>query len=142
MKICLERKFGAFQTIGDVYVYDEKNRLKYRCVSLELPWLQNQRRVSCIPAGTYNVIKHPSPKFGNSFWVLDVPGRSEILWHHGNFKDDTLGCILPGRNFKDMDNDGNVDVTSSRITMRSLYTILPNQFKLKIEWIGENPELS
>lgn len=142
MEICLERTFGEVQTIGDVYVYDDKHHLKYRCFTLELPWRENQRRISCIPAGTYNVIKHKSKKFGDSFWVLNVPGRSEILWHYGNYKNDTLGCILPGRNLVDLNSDGNVDVTSSRVTMRSLFMLMPNQFTLKIEWKGKNPELS
>jgi len=68
-------------------------------LALERPWLDNQRSVSCIPAGTYRAIRHVSPRFGETFWIQDVPGRSEILFHKGNIDDDSHGCILVGEQF-------------------------------------------
>lgn len=41
---------------------------------------------------------HTSPKFGVTY-LLDVPGRSEIILHQGNIATDTHGCILIGSKF-------------------------------------------
>jgi len=38
-----------------------------------------------------------SPRFGETFEIKDVPGRSHILFHTGNTVEDTQGCILLGR---------------------------------------------
>src|SRR5690554_544433 len=83
------------QTLGTLYVITQWREIKYQCHVLELPWKNNARRISCIPTGRYEAIKHRSPRFGQSFWLLNVPNRSEILIHSGNFHTDTLGCILP-----------------------------------------------
>lgn len=69
----------------------------------ELPWRDNERSVSCIPAGTYPVFMRISSRFGKCYEVT-VPGRSDILLHSGNycgdsalgFKSDVEGCILLG----------------------------------------------
>ena len=68
-------------------------------VTLEEPWLDNERLVSCIPAGHYVCERVQSPKFGNTFEVTQVPGRSHILFHKGNTLDDTQGCILVAEEF-------------------------------------------
>ena len=105
----------------------------FRFYTLELPWRNNERSISCIPEGTYKTIKHKSPKFGNSFWLQDVQNRSEILIHRGNFTRDTRGCILPGLQLKDIDQDGGVDVAQSRRCMSHLWDNLPNKFKVIIQ---------
>jgi hypothetical protein len=67
------------------------------CHTLERPWLDNKRRVSCIPAGSYHGAIQHSPRFQRDLpELLDVPGRSQILIHAGNTADDTEGCILVG----------------------------------------------
>lgn len=68
-------------------------------VTLELPWLDNAQQRSCIPVGTYRCRRIHSPKFGDVFEVMDVPGRSNILFHRGNRLIDTEGCILVGEEF-------------------------------------------
>lgn len=47
-----------------------------------------------IPVGNYNAGLQYSQKFGKKLLFLDVPGRSGILIHNGNTKDDTRGCII------------------------------------------------
>jgi hypothetical protein len=72
--------------------------------TLELPWKNNQRNISCIPEGVYKTILVASPRFGRVYGVQDVPNRSSILIHAGNFAGDTskgyrsdvAGCILVG----------------------------------------------
>jgi hypothetical protein len=77
-------------TIGKLY--DGKELI---CHTVERPWLKNGRNVSCIPAGKYIVKMTNSPKFGLTYKVTNVPGRTHILFHKGNSIDDSFGCILP-----------------------------------------------
>ena len=51
----------------------------------------------CIPAGTYKVVLTPSPHLGYlTPEVLNVPGRTAIRWHIGNYPKDVLGCVAVG----------------------------------------------
>lgn len=134
MKVCLERyDYGEKQVTGKLFVYDKSGKLLISLFTLELPWKENKRRVSCIPEGEYEVIKHKSPKFKDCFWVQDVPNRSEILIHRGNYYTDILGCILTGYGLTDINGDGLKDVTSSSKSIRKLLSILPSKLTLKIE---------
>lgn len=66
------------------------------CRTIELPWLQNRRNVSCIPEGRYVLRKRFTPKHGLHVLVVDVPGRSGILIHPANYaKTELRGCIAP-----------------------------------------------
>ena len=69
------------------------------CVTLETPDRGNRTNVSCIPTGRYDCRGVDSPRFGQTYEVMDVPGRSHILFHPGNVVSDTRGCILLGRGF-------------------------------------------
>lgn len=62
--------------------------------SLELAWRNNQRSISCIPEGTYEVVKRHTPKRGWHLHVTGVPNRSWILIHVMN--DVTLNQELDG----------------------------------------------
>lgn len=64
--------------------------------TLENPWKNNARSVSCIPSGRYKCEIVQSPKFGTVYEVKDVEARSHILFHAGNYPRDTSGCILLG----------------------------------------------
>ena len=68
-------------------------------VTLENPWRDNKKNESCIPPGLYRCDRVLSPKFGNTFEVVAVQGRSNILFHKGNLEDDTLGCVLLAEEF-------------------------------------------
>ena len=141
MKICIERhETDDKQTTGKMYVYKPNGELIFHSLTMELPWKQNMRRVSCIPAGRYPALLHTSPKFGPSIWIKEVDGRSEILIHKGNYHRDTLGCILPGKDFIDIDGDGHKDVTSSSKTMKVLLSAIKEHLTenepifVQIEW--------
>lgn len=69
------------------------------CVTLEPPWMNNRRDVSCIPAGNYTIMKIKSERFGATWAVMNVPGRGGIIFHRGNSLADTKGCILVGSSF-------------------------------------------
>lgn len=70
-------------------------------LTAERPWLDNQSNISCIPEGEYFCHRVKSPKFGDTFEVQNVPGRTHILFHRGNIpKKDSHGCILIGEMFE------------------------------------------
>jgi len=66
------------------------------CYTIELPWLGNQKRISCIPEGEYFLQKRFSPKFKWHLHLMNVPGRDLILIHPANDAiNELLGCIAP-----------------------------------------------
>lgn len=104
----------------------------FRCHTLELPWLDNKRRVSCIPAGTYEYSKHVSPSQGPCLSIKNVVGRTHILIHKGNFTRNVLGCIAVGESIVDIDKDGIPDVTSSVKTLDALLDAVPESGTVEI----------
>lgn len=64
--------------------------------TLERPWINNEKNISCIPLGEYETEYYKSPRFGETF-VVKVPGRRGIIIHAGNYVSDTRGCILLGQ---------------------------------------------
>lgn len=60
-----------------------------------------------------------SPKFGNTYELADVPGRSHILFHKGNQGKDTKGCILVGEQFG-IDVENNAIIVSSSAAFKEL----------------------
>ena len=70
------------------------------CDTLENPWLDNQRNISCIPEGEYKVrlrlARESATRDYLHLLVEDVENRSYILFHRGNTAKDTSGCILVG----------------------------------------------
>jgi hypothetical protein len=101
--------------------------------TIELEWKNNARRISCIPIGTYTVVKRTSNKYGNHFHLINVPGRDMILIHSGNYHSDSLGCIIVGSDHKDIDKDGLVDVVNSKATLSRMFTTFPDRFKLLVK---------
>jgi len=69
------------------------------CLTVEREWKGNQRNISCIPTGYYLCKRVQSPKFGDTFEICDVPGRSHILFHMGNIEDDSHGCVITGEEY-------------------------------------------
>ena len=107
----------------------------FECFTLELPWLTNAKNISCIPAGTYECEKHVSPKFGDCISIKNVAGRTHVLIHSGNYTRHTHGCILVGESLTDMNNDGEIDVSNSKLTLGRLMGELPQKFQLVIKRI-------
>lgn len=103
-------------------------------VSLERPWRDNRRGESCIPTGDYTCIRVNSKKFGATWMVKDVPGRSEILFHAGNVFADSHGCILVAERFI-VWQDGGCAIADSRVGMAELMSLTNGivSFNLKIE---------
>ena len=121
------------QTRGRLWIMDDHG-LRINCVTMEQPWNENRRNISCIPTGRYTVVKRWSEKYKYHFHIIDVPNRDLILIHPGNYNRDSKGCILPGEKFYDIDQDGLKDVTNSRKTFDMIMSELQdvNEFELMI----------
>jgi hypothetical protein len=98
------------------------------CVTLEDPWRDNQRNISCIPTGTYTVVPHSGTRYKNVWRLEDVPNRSAILIHQGNTTKDTEGCILVGTSFV----PDEMAINESRKALQNLRLMLPQRFVLSI----------
>lgn len=60
--------------------------------TMEDDWLDNRPNVSCIPPDRYLCKRVISPKFGETFEITGVPGRSHILIHAANVEEHVRGC--------------------------------------------------
>ncbi|MBI5233529.1 MAG: hypothetical protein HY880_04170 [Deltaproteobacteria bacterium] len=96
LKRIAENKDGTFGVLldGDVPF----------AVTLERQWRENQREISCIPEGSYTCKRVLSPRFGETFEITGIIGRTNILFHKGNTSDDTHGCILVAESFATLNN--------------------------------------
>jgi hypothetical protein len=87
--------FTEVSTIGNLFLDGE-----WLCDTLELPYIDNQRSISCIPAGHYKVRLRTARESATRDYlhllVEDVPNRDYILFHIGNSAKDTRGCVLVG----------------------------------------------
>ena len=96
---------------------------------MELPWRDNQRNISCIPAGEYLVRTRYSKKFKLVYWLQNVMDRSYIYIHSGNLAGDkrlewithSYGCLIIGKYFGvlKVERGWQRAVLLSRFTLRS-----------------------
>lgn len=118
MKLKLDRKYKLPEyTIGKLYIDGE-----YFCDTLEdtdrglssdMPFQEIIKRKiqgkTAVPTGTYKITMNVvSPRFKNRTWakpyqgklprLIDTIGFEGVLIHVGNSPEDTLGCILVGKN--------------------------------------------
>ena len=128
INIVIERAYFDDCTIGLGACGD------FNFCTLELPDLGNKRNISCIPAGTYLAKKRISP--GKGYEVIefiDVPNRTFIQAHYGNYTRQLLGCQLYGDGLKYLDNDNIIDITNSEKTIKKVLSLLPQEFEIIIK---------
>ncbi|MHA1815918.1 MAG: DUF5675 family protein, partial [Candidatus Heimdallarchaeaceae archaeon] len=102
----------------------------FSCKTLELPWKDNRRQISCIPPGEYKVEIRLSNKYGRIYWVRKVPERTYILIHSGNYAGDrskglkthVMGCILLGKTHGFL--GGQRAVLNSRLTVKRFMRLM------------------
>lgn len=129
MKATLKTISDDTQTLGFFQCGD------FKCVTIELPWKDNEPQISCIPAGWYKCRKIVSPSHGECIEIMNVVGRTYIQIHAANYARQLLGCVAVGATMADIDGDGNLDVTSSRNTLGKLMASVPDEFVLQVERI-------
>ena len=114
----------------------------YGCFIGELPWRDNKRWVSCIPAGGVVFERTRSPSRGWCYQARHVPGgRTKIQIHSANWMGDRsrgkrcqlAGCLAPGRAIGML--SGQRAVKSSRTALAGLVRAFWEEpFKLTIKW--------
>lgn len=97
--------------------------------------LENPQRAtsddSLIPSGVYVCKPFSGAHYKDVYEVCDVPGRSAILIHNGNFEKDTLGCILVGLKGGSMSDQP--AILDSRQALDKLKALIgKNDFELEI----------
>jgi hypothetical protein len=141
----IKRVYLPTETLGSMF--DPKGSLV--CKTMELPWKDNRRSISCIPEGRYLVNKMPpipkddpatpedesggrKPRNYGHFRFPAVVGRSGILIHRITYVKDLQGCIGVGNRFHDFNNDGVPDMAESSSALSWMYDNMPDQFYLNI----------
>lgn len=126
-------KSGKHETLG---VLTAKNGdATFTCKTLELPWLDNRKNISCIPPGKYLVKKvFWLRKLKYYYQVQNVPGRSGIFIHEGNYYFNYEGCIGLGSGNADINKDGEMDITNTVATIKAFEGFMQNKdFILEIK---------
>lgn len=120
-------------TLGFVTLTNSRGKIIFNCVSLELPFLENKKQVSCIPTGTYRAVKTKSQKFGDVVLLKQVRNRESILIHLGNYSKDTLGCILLGKNIEYSVGMAEHYITQSRLTITGFFGVASEELFVVIK---------
>jgi hypothetical protein len=124
---------GERQTKGQLFVLDHTGEVLFQCFSLELPWKDNERNISCIPDGRYPIVPRFSERFKNHLHILNVPSRDLILIHEANFVHQLRGCIAVGDTRLDMNGDGLKDLTNSVRTKNRLLEFITGPTEIIIK---------
>jgi hypothetical protein len=91
MELTLVRRYFPDGTNGNLWLGD-----RLVCHTIELPWLNNQRNISCIPEGRYLLKARYTEERGWHYEISGVENRSCILFHPANHALKELkGCIAP-----------------------------------------------
>ncbi|SFB90931.1 hypothetical protein SAMN04489722_101236 [Algibacter lectus] len=91
MELTLYRAYFKEGTNGTLFCSE-----KFLCHTIELPWQNNKRNISCIPEGQYQIEPRFSKRFKHHLILKAVKGRSYILFHPANNAlKDLEGCIAP-----------------------------------------------
>jgi hypothetical protein len=137
MKLSIDRTYEEKQTKGYAAVFDVEGTVIFTFDTLELPWKDNQKRISCIPKGVYDcrvrLAEQSASRDYTHLIVDDVPNRSYILFHRGNSAKDSRGCILTG-----MMRGDDVVYQSKSAHNLLMKTIIDNKMENKIELVIKN----
>jgi len=124
---------NATFTTGTMSFYTDSRSPMFSVRTLERPWLNNMRKISCIPCGLYLVTKRYSLKHGHHFLIQNVLNRDAILIHRGNHVHESQGCILVGMGLQDCDGFKNNATLDSRKAIELMDLELPESFNLFIQ---------
>ena len=117
------------EMLGRLYCMGE-----FMCYTIERPWKDNERRVSCIPKGTYPLFTKEYGRFWDKY-KLPIPilgntdPRSEILIHPANYAKDLAGCIALG------DSKGENAVWNSVKTWKKWLPVISEATEIKIDGV-------
>ena len=126
MILTLRRKYLADRTLGDLLTDTGAVLIKTQ----ELPNLDNQPNISCIPEGTYQCDWILSNKLGWVYRLQNTGTRTNIDIHSGNFTSQILGCIETGDKYGQI--DGEFAILDSKDSLTKLFNYAGSHFTLNI----------
>lgn len=137
----------AMGCVGELY--KDGNFLAY---TMEQPWKDNTRFISCVPSGQYEIEPINTPSHGDTgvlvnhdlnVYALQTEaengGRYACLIHPANWSHQLQGCIALGEKLtwgKNKEHEPNLMVTNSRRTTETLLPTLIGE-SLLIMWRHE-----
>ncbi len=132
MKLKLIREEAEYDGIFGKLLDETGKRI---AVTLE----HSYNNVPKIPVGTYECKLSLHRLHGmnydfSTYQVQDVPGHSSILFHWGNYNEDSDGCILLGKNI--IPNTESIDgrmITSSKNTFSKFMDLLRGKDTFTLE---------
>jgi hypothetical protein len=145
MQLLLTRVYLPDRTLGSIYSPQGGLLAK----TLELPWKENKRGISCIPEGEYLVtLSQPvlkddpntpedesggrNPRPYKHYIIHGVKGRSGILIHRGTIPQHSLGCILVAGRFINIESD-TPSLEGSSAKLEWMVNNLPERFNLLVD---------
>lgn len=91
MNLSLQRTYFKEGTNGALFYKND-----FMGFIIELPWLNNENKKSCIPEGEYLLKPRFSNKFNHHLLIENVPGRHLVLMHPANdARKELQGCLAP-----------------------------------------------
>ena len=91
-EITIQRQIATTNCIMGYLLVDGKAT----CHTLELPYRDNKSEISSIPAGHYKGFVRTDGARGWRIELKNVPQRTNVQIHVGNYTRDTTGCTLVG----------------------------------------------
>ena len=106
---------------------------------VEKPWRNNIKKDSCIPEGIYPLEYYPAgkrfyPKYRKIFakqgnekgmiQVMNVPGRTHILIHRGNYPRNSWGCLLTNLSVGRDKKSGKLMGYDSTVAYKRIYPLI------------------
>jgi hypothetical protein len=126
MELVLNRTYHTDGTNGALTINNS-----FQCYTIELPWVDNLPRRSCIPEGRYELRKRYSPKFKDHLLVQGVRGRALVLLHPANDALKELkGCIAPVSSL-----DGAGKGSNSRKAFKKLLQLVYDALKVETVYL-------
>lgn len=137
LKVELQRIVGdTKQTTGTLSVLNDQNIPIFISVCIERGYRNNQRNISNVPSGIYDLVFEYSPKFKTNLWELKgVPGRSECKIHSSNYWYQLNGCISVGSYLTNLNKDSYLDLAASKRALNDFHRVMSGIDKTTIQII-------
>lgn len=120
MNLTILRTYYPEATNGELFIDG-----KFHSFTIEREWDGNKSRKSCIPEGTYQVVKRGSAKYGEHLHITGVPGRDLILIHPANYEEtELLGCIAPVVSLYATPGTGGPSKPAAKLLYKSVFKAL------------------
>lgn len=124
LSVTIHRRYFPNCTLGNLTAF-VNSAIVFKCKTVEPPYKDNQRCVSCVKEGTFPVIMvNETDKYKHKhFLLLDVPGRDNIRIMSAQYVNQMSGCVCPTKHIHDMNRIGKIDIFDSLSALTDLVVI-------------------